>query len=94
MKAITMSRTLTEIKVKYVRPIAKTRAWEDVTDRFFTTDDVDKVTAESVAAVLGLPSADYVDDFKARRVKATWDLSDIVKKAKLSDVTEKEDKAE
>lgn len=88
MKAITMTRTLTEIRVKYVRPIAATRTWEELTDRFFVTDDLDKVTKEAVAAVLDLPSPDYVDKWRARRVKATWNLSDIVRKAKLSDVAD------
>ena len=88
MKTISMSRTLTEIKVKYVRPVAASRTWEEVSDRLFITDEAEAVTAEAVASVLGLPSADYVDDFKARRVKATWTLSEIIKKAKLTEAAD------
>ena len=92
-KSKTMSRTLTEIKVKYVRPVAASRTWEEITDRLFITDEAEAVTAEAVASVLGLPSADYVDDFKARRVKATWTLSEIIKKAKLTEAVTKDDAA-
>ena len=82
-----MSRTLKEIKVKYVRPVAATRTWEEISDKLYVTEDT-SATAYDIAQILGLPSAEYVDEYKARKVKAVWNMSDIIKKAKLTESEE------
>lgn len=77
-KEIKMTRTLTEIKVTYVKANFKTRSFDEVTDKVYITED--NVTREALAEYYGT-SEDGIISVKRRKVKATWLMKDIISKA-------------
>ena len=86
-KEIKMTRTLTEIRVTYTKANFKTRTFEDVTERVYITDD--DITDYGLAKLLDV-TPDAITDKRVRKVKAEWNLTDIIRKAKLTTVEAKE----
>ena len=87
-KEIKMTRTLTELKVQYVKANLKLRTFDEVTDKVYITED--NVTKEALAEYFGT-EAEGILSVKRRKVKASWLMREIMGKAEKEAITDWEE---
>lgn len=83
-----MTRTLTELKVTYVKANLKARTFDEVTDKIFITED--GLTRAALADFFGTEE-DGILQVRRRKVKASWLMKDIISKSEREPLGEWED---